>query len=197
MFVQIIEGSTNDADGLKRQGDRWRSDVGPGATGFLGVTSGVTADGRAITIARFESEEAARANSDRPEQSAWWSETEKFYDGEPTFTESTDTEEFMGGGSNDAGFVQVMKSAGLDRAQVARMDSEFEKFADTRPDILGLFRVWTGPDSCFDVAYFASEAEAREGEKAEPPPEMQKMMAEFEDMTQNTEFLDLVDPDLH
>ena len=74
MFVQIIEGKARDAEGLKRQGDRWAEEVGPGAVGFLGVTSGVTADGRAITIARFESEEAAKANAARPEQSAWWSE---------------------------------------------------------------------------------------------------------------------------
>ena len=38
--------------------------------------------------ARFESEEAAQANSDRPEQGAWWAETAKVFDGEATFRNS-------------------------------------------------------------------------------------------------------------
>ena len=161
MFVQIIEGKARDAEGLKRQGDRWAEEVGPGAVGFLGVTSGVTADGRAITIARFESEEAAKANAARPEQSAWWSEMAKYYDGEPTFTESSDVEQFLAGGSNDAGFVQIMKSRGVDRARMAKLDKAFEKFASLRPDLIGGTRVWTGPDSLLEANYFTSEAEAQ------------------------------------
>ena len=40
------------------------------AKGFLGSTSGTTADGKFITVARFESEELARQNSDDDRQSA-------------------------------------------------------------------------------------------------------------------------------
>jgi len=197
MFVQIIEGRTNDADGIKRQGDRWQTEVGPGAAGFLGVTSGVTADGRAIAIARFESEELARANSARPEQSAWWAEMEKYYDGEVTFTESTDVQEFLGGGSNDAHFVQIMKSTGVDRDRMGRLDEQFEKFAGLRPDLIGSFRVWTGADRCIEANYFTSEADARAGEQQELPAEVQALMSEFQDLMQNTEFLDLSDPQIH
>ena len=32
----------------------------------------MTADGRMVALVRFDSEEAARRNSDRPEQGAWW-----------------------------------------------------------------------------------------------------------------------------
>jgi hypothetical protein len=194
MFVQIIEGKTSDADGLKRQGERWAEEVGPGAVGFLGVTAGVTADGRAITIARFESEEAARANSNRPEQSAWWSEMAKYYDGEPSFTETSDVQQFLGGGSNDAGFVQIMKSSGVDRARMAKVDEAFEKFSGLRPDLIGGLRFWTGPDSLVEANYFTSEAEARAGESKEMPEEIQGLMAEFGDLMKNTEFLDLSDP---
>jgi hypothetical protein len=194
MFVQIIEGQTSDAEGLKRQGERWQTEIRPGAVGFLGVTSGTTADGRAITIARFESEEAARANSDRPEQGAWWAETAKYYDGEISFTESSDVQEFLGGGSDDAGFVQIMKSQGVDRARTAKLDEQFQQFASLRPDLIGSIRVWTGADSCVEANYFTSEAEARAGESKEMPPEVQALMAEFGDLMQNTEFLDLTDP---
>ena len=194
MFVQIIEGRTSDVAGLTRQGERWDTDVRPGAVGFLGVTSGITADGRAITIARFDSEDAARANSDRPEQGAWWAETAKLFDGDVSFTESSDVELLMGGGSNEAGFVQVMKSREVDRARMAELDRQFERFSNLRPDLLGAVRIWTGPDSCVEVAYFTSEAEAREGERMELPEELKALMGDFQEMMQHTEFLDLNEP---
>ena len=197
MFVQIIEGQTRDPEGIKRQVERWQAEVSPGAAGFLGSTSGVTADGRAIAVVRFDSEAAARANSERPEQSAWWADMSKYYDGEVTFTESSDVQEFLGGGSNDAGFVQVMKSLGVDRKRMASLDAEFDKLAGLRPDLIGSVRVWTGPDSCVEVNYFTSEAEARAGEQKDVPAEVQAMMAEFGDLMKNTEFLDLSDPLLH
>jgi hypothetical protein len=196
MFAQIIEGRTTDAAALNGRGESWQRDIAPGAVGFLGVTAGVTADGRAITIARFESEAAARQNSERPEQGAWWAETAKLYDGEPSFSESSDVTEWMGGGSNEAGFVQVMKSSGVDRAQLERMDAAFEPHAGARPDLLGGLRVWTGSDSCIDVAYFTSEAEARAGEKAEMPEELTALMAEMGDVMGQTEYFDLTEPNL-
>ena len=197
MFVQVIEGRTTDAEGLQRQGERWQAEVRSGADGYLGVTSGVTADGQAITIARFQSEAAARANSDRPEQDAWWAETAKYYEGDVDFTESSDVTEFLGGGSNDARFVQIMKVHGVDRAQIERLDQTFDQFADLRPDLLGGLRVWTGPDRYVEAAYFTSEAEARAGEQAELPDDVQAMMAEFQEVMADTEYLDLVDPHLH
>jgi len=198
MFVQVIEGRVGDRDGLRRQMDRWQSDLRPGATGFLGSTSGVTDDGRAIAFARFESAAAAKANSDRPEQGRWWAETEKLYDGDVTFADSEDVETFLGGGSNDAGFVQVMKNRGADRDAIHRMDQSFEQHGPSfRPDVIGGLRVWTGPDSYAEVIYFTSEADARSGEKKEPPEELAAEMSEFEAMMANVEFLDLKDPWLH
>ncbi len=196
MFVQVIEGRTSDPAAINAHGDRWQRELRPGAIGYLGVTAGVAADGRTVAIVRFEDEASARANAKRPEQTAWFEGMAKLYDGEPTFTESSDVTEWMGGGSNDAGFVQVMKSTAVDRAQVEKMDAAFEPFADQRPDLLGGLRIWTGPDSCFDVAYFTSEEEARKGEQAEVPAEMKKLMGEFEAGMGETEYLDLTDPQL-
>ena len=196
MFVQVIEGKTSDPAGIIEHGERWQRDLRPGAVGYLGVTAGVTDDGRSVAIVRFEDEAAARANAARPEQTAWFEEMAKLYDGEPTFAESSDVTEWMGGGSDDAGFVQVMKSTGVDRTQVEKMDAAFEPFADQRPDLLGGVRIWTGADSCIDVAYFTSEAEARQGEKAEMPEELQEIMGQMQSMGETT-YLDLRDPQLH
>jgi hypothetical protein len=173
MFVQIIEGPVSDAEQLRRQMERWRDDIRPGASGFLGSTAGLTPDGTGVVIARFESEDAARSNAARPEQDAWWAETEKCFEREPTFAESSDVAEMLGGGSDQAGFVQVMKGRADDRGEVERMDRLFAEHAPTwRPDVIGGLRVWVGATDYVEIVYFTSEAEARRNEQTEPPAEL-------------------------
>ena len=101
MFVQIIEGKVSDTSGLRRQLDRWEAELRSGAAGFLGSTGGVTDDGVGFAIARFESAAAAQANSKRAGQGAWWSETEKCFEGPVSFTDSEDVE--VAGGRRQEG----------------------------------------------------------------------------------------------
>src|SRR5688500_4880069 len=103
MFVQVIQGQVTDREQVERLGARWDEELRPGADGFLGATIGVSDEGQFVNIARFETEEQARRNSDRPEQGAWWNEFAKCFAGEPTFAEGTDVELVRNGGSNDAG----------------------------------------------------------------------------------------------
>lgn len=198
MFVQIIEGRAKDPAEMKKQMERWMEELRPGAEGFLGTTAGVTDDGRAIAVVRFESAAAANANSERPEQGAWWDDMSATYEGDVAFTESEDVESFLAGGSNDAGFVQVMKSSAIDRRAMERIDAAFESVAAThRPDVIGSLRVWTGPSSAYDVTYFTSEAEAREGEAKDVPPEFADLMDDFQAVMASTDFIDLRDPWLY
>lgn len=198
MFVQVIEAKTSDPEGLRKQFDKWVAELQPGAKGYVGTTAGIAADGRLVAFARFESEAAARANSERPEQGAWWAETEKLLDGPAQFSESSDVEMFLAGGSDDAGFVQVMKVAGVDRVKVKQGDAQFEPLAATlRPDLIGGVRVWTASDSMIEANYFTSEAEARAGENQPPPPEFAEGFADFMAMMSKAEFIDFTDPYLH
>ena len=88
MFAQIIRGKVSDQRAVRPVLDRWMTELGPTAKGWLGSTSGITDDNEVFVLVRFESEEAARANSDKPEQGQWWAEMEKVFDGEPTFQDS-------------------------------------------------------------------------------------------------------------
>jgi hypothetical protein len=194
MFVQIIEGQVADAARLAHQLDRWGAELRAGAAGFIGSTAGITDDGRAIVVARFESAEAAQANSARPEQTAWWTETETCFDGPVTFTESTEVEAFLAGGSDGAGFVQVMEGTHADRDRLHQLDEVLEEVApEVRPDLLGGFRAWTAPDAYVEVAYFTTEAEARAGERA-MPDEIGQQMADLEAAMGDVEYLDLRHP---
>jgi len=195
MFVQVIEGKIKDPDLFRRQGERWRKELKPGAKGYLGHTGGITADGVAVDVVRFESEADARANSDRAEQGAWWNETEKAYDGPVTFIESADTDVLFGGGSNAAGFVQIMKGKANDAAAFREWGKEHEgDIRKIRPDLIGGLDVYQPDGSFVSVTYFTSEAEARKNEKtmAESP-----LMGEFmSHMAGEMQFLDLTEVDI-
>lgn len=192
MFAQVIKGRSKDETALRRQFDRWAEEVRPGAEGFLGCTTGISKDGTWVTVARFESEEAARRASDRPEQGKWWEETEQYLD-DVTFNDCAEVDEVLGGGSNDAGFVQVMQGRATDVEKIRSMGREMEpELRKMRPDVIGGIAAWHGDGGEFtQVMYFESEAAAREGESStanEGPPE--DWLELFEDMR----YIDLSDP---
>src|SRR6476469_5577967 len=108
VFAQIIRGKTSDPMAVRASLDKWMKDLGPTAKGWLGSTSGVTEDGQLFALVKFESEDAARANSDKPEQGEWWAEMEKVFDGEPTFQDSGNVTVDSRADLDSAGFVQVM-----------------------------------------------------------------------------------------
>ncbi len=199
MFVQVIQGQVSDAAGLRAQLDAWVAEVAPGAVGWLGSTAGVTQDGRAIALARFESEDAARRNSERPEQGAWWEGFVALFDDEPVVHDSTSVEVDTSGDPAEAGFVQVMQGRTSDpeRARELMADDTVD-WATARPDVLGSVNVGHDDDSWTMATYFISEEAAREGEKKEPPPEMQKLMEQLNELSVGEmSFFDLQDPWLH
>ena len=196
MFVQVIQGRTSDGGQVRAQLDKWVKEVAPGAVGWLGTTSGVTEDGQVIALARFESEEAAQQNSDRPEQTAWWQEMAALFSDEPVFHNSSSVEVDTPGDPSQAGFVQVMQGRSKDpdrqRELMANDPTDWESF---RPDILGTMSIAHESDAWTMAIYFTSEAAAREGEQKEPPAEMQEMMKEMDELALGEPvFFDLKDP---
>jgi len=200
MFAQVIQGRTSDAAGLRAALDKWVRDLAPGSIGWLGSTGGTTDDGRFIAVARFESADAAARNSGRPEQSAWWEETERLFDGEVTFRDSEDVTVDLQGDPERAGFVQIMqgKVTDPDRAKALMAEMNTDAMAAMRPDILGSVSIGHEGGDWTQVIYFTSEAEAREGEKKEPPPELQATMDEMMKLSVGPpDFFDLRQPMLH
>jgi hypothetical protein len=196
MFVQVIQGRTSDPQALNAAVNRWMEELAPGATGWLGTTGGVTEDGRAIAMVRFESEDAARRNSEQPEQDQWWAETEKLYDGGATFRDSNDVTVDMQGDPDQAGFVQIMQGRGTDPDRARElMTQDSDKWAAFRPDMIGSVAIGHEGGAYTMVMYFTSEAEAREGEQKEIPPELQAQMEEMNKLSVGEpEFFDLKQP---
>jgi hypothetical protein len=196
VFIQVIQGRCNDADGLHQRMDRWRDELEPGAMGFLGGTYGLTDDNEFIGVVRFDSRESAEHNSNRPEQGAWWAETSKFFDGEATFHDCDDVTLMLDGGSDDAGFVQVIQGRVSDPAKLHQMmdDQPMEMLHQRRPDILG-GTIAIDKDGFFtQTIAFRSEAEAREYEKKEMPAEMRDQMESMNAIESDVSYHDLRHP---
>lgn len=198
MFVQVLEGRVADGEGLRAQLDRWQKELQPGAAGYLGGTGGFTTDGGFIMVVRFESEEAARANSDRPEQGAWWNDLVGTVDGDVTVTDCPEIDVFGAGGSDEAGFVQVIKGT-ADRAALAPVAAETEEILRrTRPDVIGGSVAWPGDGTFVETVYFTSQAEARANETRGPATDEERAAWErMSSLMQMETFIDIPEPWLY
>ena len=199
MFVQVIRGKVSDPEQVHAALDLWSERLAAGAPGWLGSTAGVTGDGRFVGLARFESEEAARRNSDRPEQGQWWMQTSRLFTGEVIFRDSSDVTADVDGDPDTAGFVQVMQGRGSDPERARELMAQNpDDWAAFRPDVIG--RVVAGHEGgAYTMAmYFTSEEAAREGERKEPPPQLRAQMEEIGKLgAGEPEFLDLRQPWLY
>ena len=115
----------------------------PGARGFLGSTIGIAGDKTFVALARVVDEAAAKANSTRPEQRALWADTAMCFDGEPSWRESNDVTTLFGGGSDSAGFVQIIEGTTSDRAKAESLETPemLRQLRVARPDLLGSLHV--------------------------------------------------------
>ena len=197
MFVQVIQAKARDASGLRKQWDRWEKELKPGAEGYLGSTAGVTTGGEFIALARFESEESARRNSDRPEQGAWWEEMSQYLE-DPMFHDCTLVDVVNDGGSDSAGFVQIIQGKTKDVEKARALDrASQEQMREMRPDVIGGIVAWHPENGRFtNSIYFTSEAEARAKEKESlNSPEFEAFMQEWQALSDGEpKYLDITEP---
>jgi len=186
--MQIIQGTCHDSAALRRQIDMWRRELGPKAEGWLGGTYGITDDNTFVAMVRFESKEAAARNSTRPEQGAWWAQTEKCFDGEVAFHDCDYALTFLDGGAADAGFVQVMQGRLADPARFLKlMDLPMDVLHETRPEIIGGIIAIEADGTFTETVAFRSDESAHEGEHKEIPAQIRQTwedsMAQMQDVT--------------
>jgi hypothetical protein len=177
VFIQIIQGRCTRQDELHALADEWRKQLAPGADGWLGGTYGFTDDDMFLGIVRFEDREKAMANSQRPEQGAWSEKMMALMDGPVEFHDCDDVTLLMDGGSDDAGFVQVIRGKVDDPDRLkAMMSGDTTMLHEMRPDIIGA-TLAIEPDGTFtETVAFSDESSARKGESQEPPEDVRSEM---------------------
>ncbi|MDP9183945.1 MAG: hypothetical protein M3P04_14380 [Actinomycetota bacterium] len=191
MYMQIVQGKIKDREAARATMDRWLTDLQPGAAGWLGGTYGVTDDNMLVACVRFQDAASAKANSDRPEQSAWWTDMEKNFAGPVTFHDCDDVTLLLNGGSDDAGFVQVIQGKVKDRDRLVEiMSQSSETLQQQRPDVLGGTIAIDNDGIVTETIAFRSENEARQNEAQEMAAEEREIMSLIEDV----QYLDLHQP---
>lgn len=195
MFIQVIRGSVADPDELQAMLDRWVNDLAPGAEGWLGTTSGMTDDGMFVGMARFTSEPAARRNSERPEQHQWWMDTVHLFGSDVAFFDCRYAVPVLRGGSDCAGFVQVMQGHTSETERLVELErGSADVLRECRPDIIGGLVALHGDGGFTKSIYFTSEADARAAERRGPPPELREAIDELMSLIDRPAFFDLTEP---
>jgi hypothetical protein len=192
MFIQIIQGKCTRPDELRALADSWRTEVGEADTGFLGGTYGFTDDDMFVGVVRFESREKAMANSQRPEQGEWASRMEALMDGPVEYHDSDDVTLMMDGGSDKAGFVQIIRGKVEDPQRLkAMMTDDTELLHQARPDIIGGTLAIEDDGTFTETIAFTDEQSARAGEQKEMPADMRQTM---ERAMRDVQYMDLRHP---
>lgn len=197
MFVQTIHAPTEDGDAVRTQLDRWHRELAPGAEGWLGTTAGITPDHELVAVVRFTSATAAHRNSERSEQARWWEETASKLSGSATFHDYPQAELMGDGGSDDAGFVQVIEGRSRDIDRLVALEHELEdELSEGRPEILGGSYAWNADGEFVQTVYFTSEREAREGERLMENADQRGsgQYAEYLSLTSDVDYADLRNP---
>ena len=188
MFIQVIQSKSSRHDEVRALMHEWAEMPDDGSTGFLGSTYGFTDDDDFISVVRFESKEKAMANSARPETDAMAKRMAELVDGPPTYYDCDDVTVWGEGGSDDAGFVQVIQGRTDDPDRLKATMSGADDMRQERPDIIGGTFALTDDGTFINTVAFTDEASAREGEKKSSPPE--EMMSLMRDV----KYFDLHDP---
>jgi hypothetical protein len=195
MFLQVIQGRVPDRTAMRAQHEKWAQVIGVDAAGWLGSTAGITEDDRFVCLSRFSSVEALARLAARSDQREWWARTERLFLGPVVTSEFLDVAVLLDGGTDEAGFVQVIQGRAADAGRLRALEKELLRYLpDGRPDILGGVAA-TGPDGRFVRAfYFGSEELARAGEHGEQLPEVEEILFDLHELTGEPTYHDLRHP---
>ena len=195
MFIQVLQGTVTDAGAIQARFTLWDDELGPTADGWLGATEGITDDGEFIAVVRFQDEAAARRNSSRPEQGKWWSDTRPLFSGDVVFHDYPNVTTYLGGGSDVAGFCQIVQGTYTGEENPAAMGMDERRLTELRPEILGATLGWNDSGHFTQTVYFTSLEAARDGERAmAADPGLSAEMEAWLVDVDGLRYLDLEDP---
>ena len=112
-----------------------------------------------------------------------------------TFHDCDNAMMFLGGGSDDAGFVQIIQGRITDPDAFRHfMEQPMDALHEARPEIIGGTIAMEADGWFTQTVAFRSEDEARAGEAKELPAEMREQMEEEMSSMQDVKYLDLHHP---
>jgi hypothetical protein len=194
VFIQIIQGKCTRQDELRALADQWREEMAPTADGWLGGTYGFTDDNQFVGVIRFESREAAMRNSERPEQGEWAKKMTALLDGPVEYHDCDDVTLMLDGGSDEAGFVQIIRGKVEDPQKLKSLMVDTDMLHELRPEILGATLAIESDGTYTETVAFTDEQSARAGEGKEMPDMPADVRETLETAMQGATFYDLHHP---
>ncbi len=116
---------------------------------------------------------------------------EKLFDGPVEFHDADDVTLMMDGGSDEAGFVQIIRGKVEDPATLKAMITDTEQLHEMRPDILGGTLAIEADGTFTETVAFSDEESARTGEQVPMPDEVRRAM---ESAIRDVSYVDLHHP---
>jgi hypothetical protein len=195
VFIRIMRGRVAGGARASFELAGWRQELSAAPPGWQRLTAGVTDDGQAVAVFRYDSEAAARRSGERPQQAAWRASVERRLAGPVVWYDCPVVNVMKAGDQADAGFVQVMQGRLVDPVRLAAMRAEVERTLRERaPHVLGVSVAEHADGIGFtEVTYFTSEREARAGER-QMPVEMAVQLGTVRSYMEGLEFLELREP---
>jgi hypothetical protein len=198
VFIRIIQGRATNPPGIRRDLGRWQRQLAADADGWLGTTTGITDDGWSVTVVRFASEAQARRNSDRPEQREWWRDASQHL-ARIAVHDAPKVHTYRDGGSDQAGFVQVIQGHRDDPERMVSLGRDQEKvLARDAPHLLGMTVAehTDRPGDFTQVMYFTSEQDARRFEQEPAAEPEEPVLEQLRSPMTTSRCFDLRDPQL-
>ena len=175
MFIQMVQGPCSRQGEMRGLVDDWCGSMAD-RPGWLGGTYGFTDDDRFLGIVRFDSSSACMESAATADAATWWAAAESLFDGTCEIHESEDVSMMLEGGSDHAGFVQVMKGrvTDADRFRHFMTDTEMTSMLhEARPEIIGATLAMEHDGTFLETIAFTDEDSARKGEQQDMPAEVQ------------------------
>jgi hypothetical protein len=189
----MVEGRSSRQDEMRGLVDDWCGSMAD-RPGWLGGTYGFTDDNRFVGVVRFDSRAACQEAAGGQEAAMWWAGAEALFDEHCRIHESEDVTMMLDGGSDDAGFVQVMcgRIGDADKLRHLTTDTQMTSMLHVaRPEIIGATMAIERDGTFVETIAFTDEDSARKGEQQDMPQDVRdQLMAAMADV----EYLDLHQP---
>jgi hypothetical protein len=193
VFLQMVEGRSSRQDEMRGLVDGWCGSMAD-RPGWLGGTYGFTDDGRFVGVVRFDSRSACKESSTGADAAMWWAGADALFEDGCRVHESEDVSMMLDGGSDSAGFVQVMCGRVGDADALRHITSDTTMTSmlhEARPEIIGATLAVESDGTFVETIAFTDEGSARKGEQLDMPQDVRdELMAAMADV----EYLDLPKP---
>jgi hypothetical protein len=193
MFIQMVQGPCSRRTEMRALVDSWCNAIAD-EEGWLGGTYGFTDDNRFVGIVRFTDSRACVEAAQRPGADTFWAEALELLDGPIDIHQSDDVTLMFDGGSEDAGFVQVLQGQLKDAAQMRYLLADQDMTAmlhASRPEILGATLAISQDGTFTETIAFTDEALARQGESIRMPEQVRRTL---DTAVADVAYLDLRNP---